>query len=843
MRTSQSLKNAGIRKGFDGYFEAVITHAAIMSLRSYKNSNNRRKISQTFSSYVVRHIFYLNSYAVVFRKNTSVTNIQYAELFSLIKEAVDSSAPEVGALVFHSSREFRNDIELLWQSLVCISNEFQAFCDSVDREAKHQRKTSEPTKKNKHINDQFWLAVRRIVSIYDSAYKDHCKRTVLIEPLCGSCCIGMPQHLHLDLPFIVGQAGYIDSGGRLVYCRSFPKASPKEFLDELRDAHDAITDKYSKEANGKKFAPIKFCIFSHEGFDKHEGEIDTENNQDGTESLKIFSHKNFIGSMLVSDLIGAIQNIRSGGVPIFYVLSEQAGVLKSLASYNKRYKDQYRAPCTIFLLRDQSIAENGNPGGEYYYICYAQLIRNENPFHAFEEDKPAWLSMVTTPHSLASAMINISRRAFRDGGPIRIWDPFCSTGTIPLELAKLGPGVEVVASDLMKSAAHLINDNVKIFASCACVDGARTPAVSDDTTERDSYDFSFDAVLRDLRSIDLHNCLNGSEVERQPNATAPIKVITLWAYDSVKHIVNRHVSHNLFIPDEGGVNVNLYGSLRTLREVDLLAQPEFSFITGIDENAYWLHRLILYIIWRTALTNIHEFINGDHATAEVLIKKELARKIIKLGKLADLHGSCCAGTRPAGQAKRRLNGLDCVEGAFSENVTLHPRKLAEWWTPQRVTLIAGEEGDIIKVAKRYNNYFDVIITDPPYGFNTDVELGEQQLFFYRELLRLLLLCIRDRGQLVFCLPDASINGQMVPSYLRKSWVLRELFLQVSSLFPQSGRIIELSSTKPRFGSLLFKPPYYWRSRKSLTRSILHIVVEKADFVGKVEGAENGAQQK
>jgi tRNA G10 N-methylase Trm11 len=500
------------------------------------------------------------------------------------------------------------------------------------------------------------------------------------------------------------------------------------------------------------------------------------------------------------------------------------------------------------LAKDFSIAANGEAGNEHYYVCYLQLFKNENPFYNFQEDKPGWLSMVTTPHSLAAAMINITRRALDQGierdhkqKVIKFWDPFCSSGTIPFEIAKLGSNVHITASDLMRSTEYIIRDNLMIFSSRATKAAGAENNIND-LRQRDTDTFSFDCLLNQLRAIKL----DFSQLELTtncPSTTAPARVVLFWAYNCVRSIVNLYVKDRDYDTEEGqSIKPTLFASLRKLRDIDLLAQDRFLRLLRHDRyNQYWLHRVLLYIVWRCALTNIHEFVDGKDVTA--LIKKELDQRIRKLQKLVRIH--LAERSRLTSNA-RRFHSLDRVEGQFSHCITLSPERLAGWWNERHVELIVGERGEVRRLAASYQNKFDVIITDPPYGFNTDVECGERQLRFYRELVQVLLTSIKNRGQIIFCLPDESVNGQTVPSYLRKPWVLRELFTQVSILFPNGGRIVEFSCTKPRHGALLFTAPYYWRSKKSLTRTILHLIVEKGpdrDGAAKEEGAENGTPKK
>ena len=742
-------------------------------------------------------------------------------------------------IIFHSSRELRNDLEALWLSQVCITDEFQKYCEAKDRELAE-----------KEIEDRKKEAVQKILNIYNAAYREQCYRTVLIEPFFTSCCIAMPAHLSLDLTHIVGQAGYIYSAGELIYCRSFSKATPKEFLGELRGAHGAIIENYSAESKRAPFAPVKFCVYSHEAFSKARSNIHSDSIHDSLEKIRIFKHKNFMGSILLSDLVGAVSKSEKDGESLFYVIGEQIDVSTALSQYKKQYQTYFQPPCTIFLVKDASIAPNGDAGNEHYYICYVQLLTNDNPFYHFQEDKPGWLSMVTTPHSLAAAMINIARRSWhndsrRDGRhrPITIWDPFCSTGTIPFEIAKLGNDVHVTASDLMRSTEFTIKDNLMIFSSRATVPPAAEPKTKDlDLLQRETDIFSFDELLKQLSVIEFDfNDLEHND--KCPSSTAPARIILFWALNRVKSIVSRYVNDSDYDTEERqSIKPALFTKLRALREIDLLAQENHQRL--IDPGLYkkyWLHRILLYIVWRCALTNIHEFVNGGDVPAlirqQALIKQELDRKIRKFEKLARSH---LAPKAKQGDDAGKRYTLDRVEGKFSDSLTFAPEKLNAWWNDRHITTFIGEQGEVIKLASKYENTFDAIITDPPYGFNTNVDSGEEQLNFYRELMCALLKSVKNRGQIIFCLPDETVNGQAVPAYLRKPWVLRELFMQVSTLFPKGGRIVEFSSTKPRHGSLLFTPPYYWRSKKSLTRNILHLIVEKGpDEAGKQEGAKNG----
>jgi hypothetical protein len=122
---------------------------------------------------------------------------------------------------------------------------------------------------------------------------------------------------------------------------------------------------------------------------------------------------------------------------------------------------------TIWLITDRPLVEStGVSGPERYFLCYDQLYSNENPFHVFDENKPAWKAHTTIPHTLAGAMINVSRPWWPEGATVKIADPFVGTGTTCLECLKFTETV-TEGSDLDSSAALLMNDNLAFFETVA----------------------------------------------------------------------------------------------------------------------------------------------------------------------------------------------------------------------------------------------------------------------------------------------------------------------------------------------------------------------------------------
>ncbi len=412
------------------YFSKAVENAARAALASYVYIRQKQRISHSFSGDVVRQLYYPNSYFFLFRESTSVTNIQYAELYSLLKDGAKCNNQKIDCIIFHSTKELRKDMEALWFSSVCQLNSFSNYC-------RLNIKTEKTAKEKQEEVKYFKQTVKDIQAIYATAYENQTRHTILIEPFANSCCVALPPEVELDVNFIVGQSGYIHSCGEAIYIRSFQKAEVSDLVSNLKLVHGGIVDKYRTKS--EKAAPVKFCIYCHEDSLSQYPRTLQAFGPPSFENIRLYRHKNFIGATPISDLAEAMNDADPEFFEKYFIISNYMTSNQGLKSYNNQFVDHERLPCTVFLVKDNSIGSNAEPTSHQYYICYLQTVKNENPFLRFDEDKPGWLSPVTTPHSLACAMINLARRAlnFDQKSLIVLWDPFCATGTIPLEAAKL----------------------------------------------------------------------------------------------------------------------------------------------------------------------------------------------------------------------------------------------------------------------------------------------------------------------------------------------------------------------------------------------------------------------
>lgn len=112
--------------------------------------------------------------------------------------------------------------------------------------------------------------------------------------------------------------------------------------------------------------------------------------------------------------------------------------------------------------------------------------------------------------------------------------------------------------------------------------------------------------------------------------------------------------------------------------------------------------------------------------------------------------------------------------------------------------------------------FDVIITDPPYGFNTEGDQGELA-DIYANALRSMVRALCDGGQLVICLPAISHTGREIPQFTSSGFVTHQVLTEAEEIGIDA---VLMAQSVPSPG-VLFRAPYYWESERALRRIILH----------------------
>ena len=483
--------------------------------------------------------------------------------------------------------------------------------------------------------------------------------------------------------------------------------------------------------------------------------------RDGLDEVKIHVDKFFMGG---EHLVEVLRDIRSK----FYgqLAIPDTGDFRNQHQRLRKEADidQDR---TMWLITDYGVSnQDAQRRDERYFICYDQLYANENPFQIFDENKPGWYEHTTIPHTLMAAMINITM-PYWPSQTVMIGDPFAGTGTTWLEGIKY-PQLEVRASDSSDLACSAALDNARCFA----MDGQSIRKLAT-TIMR---------VAEKLEGAEQQDGIHHQDLlSNEAQAEDLAKQIRNWASETA----------------------------------ELLDTHATTILSGEDDL---INRILFYITLRT---------NKRHAPG-------LSRGAEEWGK-AFAREACTLSTQMKRLADVKVQGKNVLveagalvecPGSYSRCVTLSLARLNDFLaksnkiSPTRL-MDARELG---KKADDSSTY-DIVVTDPPYGFNTD-EGSEHLAGLYSTSLYAAIAALKSDGQLVICIPERSSIGKTPMAFTHKNIVTH----QILALANEVNKEVLVPARAMPGPTALFGPPFYWASTRALSRSILHFRIRSRSVV-------------
>ncbi|HEX8636234.1 MAG TPA: hypothetical protein VF703_19085 [Pyrinomonadaceae bacterium] len=682
-----------------------------------------------------------SSFFFLFRKNLKITNIQFAELLSLIRTHCYSKSNKEPFydLQFLSTAEFKDGIK--------------GIIDSFPKDK---------------IKDRYQL----IADLYASVIVRH----VVIDSFFGSCAVFIPPHLEIDLLSICASSGYIHSCGRLIIIRNIEKTN-KEYLYTALDKHLTLPPHTDK--------PVLFTAYTHEDFSRYD-QVREEYFRDGLNDVKLFIEKFYMGSQRVVEILKDLRKDYEGKLIVQEPGNPKMvfGKLRGITSFDSDpshvkvdpAKEQVDPLRTVWLLMDHSIGQNiKNRGEDRYYICYEQQYLNEHPYHLFEENKPAWRAPTTIPHSLLAAMLNLAEFPvlYRENGfkELAIGDPFVGTGTTWLEAHKFS-NVLLKCSDISPLAALMTEDNLEFFSG------------------------SIQQLMeywKQFRMVELSEHLSKKTGEPKfLSTTYPDVEAYQWALKFLDELG----------PDKKKLDTYLNGlKVEELRKRSLR------------------ERLYFYLALRTALLDIADIERGEEEWFTAY-KRQAARLANHTSKLIDIRAR--EKIRP-----EVVGNFVSFQGRYSRSCSIHTETLVQLREKLRLSKInnQAQAWPSIKICDARSeicslepNSCDLIITDPPYGFNTDDDPDELARL-YTQVLETMIKALKDDGQLILCLLDRSYTGRRSPFFTHKELITQQVLSIAQRAEPQREVIIPAYAVPPQ--REIFRAPYYWESERALRRAILH----------------------
>lgn len=651
-------------------------------------------------------------YVFVFNQNLRRTNLQVAELLALLRLHTyrhdDKEQKRVHGLEFST---FAETYELFSSAVGGIRALTDKVFEEFYQEVQHQVETK-----------------------------------LLIELFYGSASVYLPPHLTLNLALICGESGYIHSCGQQVLLRNVEKATEDEFKDSIEAA-------FRLKDQGAKFLLVPYC---HEDFSRQDRGT-TPFLEYGLDDLKINMSKAYVGSTRLHELVSDIgDSFRKD------LLIAPSNYKESANIFQREFPDEEMN--TIWILVDSTAdLPKRFPGNRKFYVCYLQEYKGSNYYHFYDENKPAWASHTTLPHSLAGALINLARPHFPESRAAQIADPFCGSGTTLLEAQK--------------------------FENIVCNLSDRAPIF--DFVVRDNVQF-FQLPRKDLE--DLKKELQ-SFCGVAPETPSPVIVRQKGRHDDLPP----YKLHRIRTETE---------KLATKCDNDFL-RLEFSDLgVHLSDKTKIIDKVLFYLSLRVSVRGWTDIVRGT-TTWQSYFQRELDELISQI----DNHAKNITD-KPV-----RISGSSrIVQAGGTYSPTVYPDK------PNLVVndLFSSVQFAVADISVLEDEMYDAIVTDPPYGFNTDEDYWELAKFVRLMIPRLISSLKPQGGQLLLAAPQVSFSGRVVIPFVRSLLLGREIIKWCS----QNGReCVSMTSILPKdFSSI--KPPYYWMAEKTLQRKILHFWIRQ-----------------
>jgi len=730
----------------------------------------------------------------LFWKNTSVTNLSLNELIALVRSCTHYSGqpdpnhdklPGLLNFQFSSDAEYSEFLQNMWESFV---GEFRGT--KLDTQEKARKVCA-------HITKYYSLVLIHTI-VFDYYYT--------------SALVNVPISLSVQLTTLVARSGYIQSAGVGIYVRNIEKAERSTLVSGLNE--------FLARHENKRFYLIPYA---EEFFAKWESGHSASSLRNGLDGVRFHFRKHSIGDLTLQELLALLPSETENRIIVPSGLSE----------YWKEREAAVAAGAdpdtTIWFVSDHNVHETDLPGyyakgTKQYFVVYAQLISNESQLVLFKERKPAWTAPITLPHTLSTALVNIAHERWElsqrslGGNPSSpvILDPFCGTGTTLIDVKRRFDCATVIGLDRNPLAATLCRDNLQFFAEPAADLDRFTTHFSDAAYQESDFRKATVAFLRANTAMDLSTAKVSTSPQLLFAFLTQLLLSELWFTEQARRVRDAGVSPMALIQSP-------FFSRAVKRLLDNGFSADFRrfIVSTLD-----LHqRRLCFLIWRG-------IVNGRFAVSRVedlfvIIEIELKRFCKESRQYLSSLSAASVGVGEE---------VSLCTSAFSTGAYALPGHFARilagtkqmTWPQLQPELQSKKLGDGIFIAEvkdsidailQMSNCVDLIITDPPYGFNTeeaDAPLKELYGRFFQNAVN----ALKPGGQLIVALPDFARNGRQIPFYQTRTAAIQQVLAHALS---EGRRILNYGESVPSATSL-FRPPFYWTSTTGVSRSVLHFTV-------------------
>jgi tRNA G10 N-methylase Trm11 len=601
-------------------------------------------------------------------------------------------------------------------------------------------------------------------------YEDLFNHLIVVDPFFCSSAVFLPHGIDIDLKSICYFSGYIHSCGENIYTRSMIKATKEEFFSNLL--------LFKKGKRKEKIENMRLMLYTHEDFTPFDRSIGNHTDflKNGLDGIKFYIEKYYMQKNTLYSIFESLKKDKKLGN--FY------DVMPS-GNYNKT-KDHF-TETSVWLIVDYSVGDSLQfPGDDKYYICYHQIYKNENPFHLYDENKPGWIDHVTIPHTLSGAMINIAVSLCGNKKNLKAIDPFVGAGTTYLEALK-HDDLAYSGSDINGLSRISTKDNLCFF----CI----------------SY-YDLKGLLLFIAQI-----INNSDSK-----------ITIPKFDALKN-GRKGVSNSIITTLDKNLNL-IYefvqsSTFKNIKEKDFrswVANFADSILKQSDQEKIAIPR---YKLLFTTRILIYTMIKAYKRNIYAILRTRENWKETFYSELLELFSRAMAFMKHKGRnSDNSQNSKETsivYNAPYSKAISINPSYIFQKFK-KLTTKTLEPECDVLQKLKALiskGEKYDIILTDPPYGFNTNEEKTTFSKLYSR-ILPLFIKVLCDNGIIMLCLPAQSHSGKAVDYFVQKEIVLQQLYIAAI----QNNMILREKIEINRVTHNVYTTSLYWDSEKALKRDIV-----------------------
>lgn len=784
-------------------------------------------------------------FVFIFNKNLNVTNAIPSEFVTLLRlhSKINIELPNGDGkktVEFSSDAEFTSYLENTWLSFLgemlpeknmkfsqFISSSFET-CERSETQVDVKRALQEDVERT--------LAERVL-----EFCKNRIFSTIIVDFNFTSATVQIPCTVNTELELVLAESGYLHSYGMLLYARRIESVDPCVLRDQILN--------YAKKQ--ENCAPIDVVPYSDEFFplEKEKAHRSLRNGLDG---LRIDTRKHYVGSTPILDFLRSVEAKSNQNVRLPTGLESL-----SLEGEDDQAMESHSTSIWMVCDNDTQVAQSTGEisrGANRKLICYVQLLLNDSQFLLLKERKPGWYASITLPHTFSSACVNIARGILNRGDEATIaLDPFCGSGTSLFDLKVRDRKITVLGIDREEIVPSAISANIEFFTSSRILKPLFeqfewTPKDGELKLEKQIEDCLHEVKLdieaglkrywkyteEDLK-INRENA-KGGKIEDCLHYVAYANWFSLRHETSATDEDNQHANHFVLGYEEMDKREQSFPK-RLLEELKYFQEESLQFVS-----------FLIFSVWRGLSRG--QFALRQKPNFVTVIVAEFRNSLIEWGAIYAAQN--CEPHEELGSSGQEEVWVE-GKSPYSNFVNLHPSRLkvslqglnqltqmeteieertinkdrfevgdfTEAMDPTKINYIHAKRsykdldqvclGSIDVLNTLPQKSIDLIITDPPYGYNANE--GSLRSLFH-ELIPACIKCLNTGGLLMLIVPTSAGNGRTIPYFETHTPLTHEILAN-----SDGRRFVQISDTFPGSRSLA-RVPLYWRSNSLLERRLL-----------------------